>query len=278
MQRGSRMSGASEQLSLPLSMSYAVDSPARTYPARAAARALLAAARACGVSTVASFPNSIPSGSSSRTFSVARRDGSTGSCVSWKSSAMDAYLSHCRRKMSVLLISGDDSSLLPTAVASNGHSNRGGGSGRTGPVRYSLIGLAYRGTLPTLTASAANRGRAALGGNAQGGPSLAQVLLPTLTVAGNYNRKGASPESGDGLVTALREMYPTLCARDAKGPGPAHTRAGSDLPQVVGGHLNVPWLLWFMGFPLDWLEVNDDAEFVRSAMRSSRSVPKSSGG
>ena len=191
---------------------------------------------------------------------------------------MDAYLSLCRRRMSALLISGDESLLLPTAVASNGHSNKGGGSGRTGPIRYSLIGLAYKGQLPTLTASSANRGRAALGKNARGGPSLGEVLLPTLTVAGNYNRKGASPESGDGLVTALRKTFPTLCTQDAKGPGPALSERSPDLAKSVGGNLNVPWILWFMGFPLDWLEVNDDAAFVRSVMRSSRSAPKSSDG
>src|SRR5574337_307294 len=37
--------------------------------------------------------------------------------------------------------------------------------------------------------------------------------LPTLTVCGNYNRKGASPTSGDGLATAVRRM-PTLVASD----------------------------------------------------------------
>lgn len=34
--------------------------------------------------------------------------------------------------------------------------------------------------------------------------------LPTPTVCGNYNRKGASPTSGDGLATALRRL-PTPC-------------------------------------------------------------------
>lgn len=47
-------------------------------------------------------------------------------------------------------------------------------------------------------------------------------LFPTLTVCGNYNRKGASPTSGDGLAT------------------------------VVGGKLNPRWLEWFMGFPVGW--------------------------
>ena len=40
-------------------------------------------------------------------------------------------------------------------------------------------------------------------------------LLPTLTVCGNYNAKGASPTSGDGLATALKRL-PTLDASQHK--------------------------------------------------------------
>lgn len=47
-------------------------------------------------------------------------------------------------------------------------------------------------------------------------------LWPTLTVHGNYNRKGASPNSGDGLAT------------------------------VIGGPLNPTWCEWFMGWPIGW--------------------------
>ena len=42
------------------------------------------------------------------------------------------------------------------------------------------------------------------------------ALLPTLTVCGNWNRKGASPNSGDGLATALKRL-PTLTASDLDG-------------------------------------------------------------
>jgi hypothetical protein len=42
-------------------------------------------------------------------------------------------------------------------------------------------------------------------------------LLPTLTVTGNYNRKGASRTSGDGLATVLKRMLPTLTAQDVRG-------------------------------------------------------------
>lgn len=41
-------------------------------------------------------------------------------------------------------------------------------------------------------------------------------LLPTLTVCGNWNRKGASTNSGNGIATALN-LLPTLTASEASG-------------------------------------------------------------
>ncbi len=145
--------------------------------------------------------------------------------------------------------------------------------------------------------------------------AIACSSLPTLTVCGNYNRAGASQKSGDGLRTALlptltattygtrnngtrdgvngyatkgspsletmarRGMLPTLCSRDEKGPGPASkSKSGRDLPLELGGHLNPEWCLWFMGFPVGWLDVDDAPAFARSATPSSRSAPKSSAG
>lgn len=55
-------------------------------------------------------------------------------------------------------------------------------------------------------------------------------LLPTLTVCGNYNRKGASKASGDGLATALKRMG-------------------------GGGPLNPMWCEWFQGWPMGWTEL-----------------------
>jgi len=132
-------------------------------------------------------------------------------------------------------------------------------------------------------------------------------LLPTLTVAGNYNRKGASKNSGDGLRTTLlptlsasaygsnkggsagregpdrpsletlakRGILPTLTTRDEKGPGPASkSKGGRDLPHTLGGHLNPDWCRWFMGFPEAWLDVDDAHAFARSATASSRNKQK----
>lgn len=49
---------------------------------------------------------------------------------------------------------------------------------------------------------------------------------PTPTVCGNYNKKGASKTSGDGLAT------------------------------VVGGKLNPMWVEWLMGFPTEYTDLN----------------------
>lgn len=60
------------------------------------------------------------------------------------------------------------------------------------------------------------------------------ALLPTLTVCGNWNRKGASLHSGDGLASALRKL-PTLCSRDHRNSGgKALTKRGrSRLPTAL---------------------------------------------
>ena len=53
----------------------------------------------------------------------------------------------------------------------------------------------------------------------------AQVNWATPTVCGNYNRKGVSKTSGDGLATQ------------------------------VGGKLNPTWVEWLMGWPLGWTDL-----------------------
>lgn len=126
-------------------------------------------------------------------------------------------------------------------------------------------------------------------------------LWPTPTINGNYNRKGASATSGDGLATAVR-MWPTPRSADAdKGirtaAGHAKERErrgnGVDLPTavhfstprttprtareydgvspLVHGGLNPTWVEWLMGFPLEYTALEP------SAMPLSRKSPKSSG-
>lgn len=67
----------------------------------------------------------------------------------------------------------------------------------------------------------------------EGGPNLrtAVSLWPTPTINGNYNRKGLSATSGDGLATAVN---------------------ADQLPNQVGGSLNPEWVELLMGWPKGW--------------------------
>jgi hypothetical protein len=128
--------------------------------------------------------------------------------------------------------------------------------------------------------------------NSRGEPKLsAQVLMwPTPTVDGNYNRKGLSPASGDGLATAVA-MWPTptaslggpepegktgrkLATMVAKFPTPCATDHKTGYPQdsaagvaqrakrakplrdtaAPGGQLNPTWVEWLMGWPIGWTD------------------------
>lgn len=98
---------------------------------------------------------------------------------------------------------------LPTPTAQCYGSNKGGSAGRVGKARHSLQSMARTG------------------------------MWPTPTVCGNYNRKGASARSGDGLATA------------------------------VGGTLSVDWTEWLMGWPIGWtacepLETDKFRQWLRS--------------
>lgn len=285
-------------------ISSAAGSHARTQAQQARALALAAIEAAFGLSSGVWSQSSGLRGWLSKTWRAGRADGWTLSESHWKSSTMSRFRSRFRRRIAALGTREHGFSLLPTLVATRGGHNQGGAAGREGPIRPSLDTLAKSG-----------------------------ALLPTLTVCGNYNRKGASKNSGDGLRTALlptmtasetqrgsqqayprgnltltgalqekllptmtasaadrgkamrgknaqggaslhEALLPTLCARDEKGPGPAHTQGGADLPSTLGGHLNPDWCLWFQGFPAAWLDVDDAPAFVRSAKSSSRTKPK----
>jgi hypothetical protein len=94
---------------------------------------------------------------------------------------------------------------------------------------------------------------------------IALNLLPTPTVNGNYNRKGASKTSGDGLATFV-EKFPTPKLSDYKGCGKlgsksnVHDLKKRNLKGVVidktGGQLNPTWVEWLMGYPSGWTDLN----------------------
>ena len=116
-------------------------------------------------------------------------------------------------------------------------------------------------------------------------------LWPTPTVCGNYNRKGASANSGDGLATAVKawptptaslgtkggrvtprkgreggtlieavsqRTYATPTARDwrsGKASRATMERNSRPLSEQVGGSLNPTWVEWLMGWPLGWTDL-----------------------
>lgn len=101
--------------------------------------------------------------------------------------------------------------------------------------------------------------------------------LPTLTICGNYNRKGASKTSGDGLITALlkRRRFPTLNAVQGNCVGRLDELGGSGNPfrgLDVGKLLLSPsFAEEFMGFPIGSSALRD------SETLKSRSKPQQHG-
>jgi hypothetical protein len=217
---------------------FAADSPARTSAPPADERGLEGSGPASGTTSPRSSSKSGRRGSSSKTSRRARVVGCVQSGTTCTCSDIERAPWGLPQVTSELRIDASESSLLPTLT-------------ETGNMLCpSMQKWPSHRLLPTLTASIAERGYSGhtRGPNAQGGPSLAERLLPTLT------------------------------RRDEKGPGPTHTRAGADLPQSLGGHLSADWCRWFMGFPAGWLDVDDDAVLARSATPSSRNARKSSAG
>ena len=92
-------------------------------------------------------------------------------------------------------------------------------------------------------------------------------LWPTPTVCGNYNRKGASPNSGDGLATAVkRSLWPTPTATLGTHGGRVtkeKARLGGTLIEAVSvfndvgvwGQLNPAWVERMMGWPDGWTDL-----------------------
>ena len=147
----------------------------------------------------------------------------------------------------------NDSGLLPTPLASNtkAHHMRSGGR----PARSYI---------PTPIATEWKNGCGKTGNRApekaaKAGMKLGEYakLWPTPTVCGNYNRKGASATSGDGLATAVLKVA-TPTARDwrsGKASQATHDKNSRPLSEQIGGSLNPTWVEWLMGWPLGWTDL-----------------------
>ena len=264
----------------PRPMSSAADSRAKTCRPPASAPGSKGRARGSGTNSTGSSASSTPAGSSSRTAFTGGEPGCPSCGAPSTSAGIPACRFACRPLTLGPVTNANAPSYLPTLLECDHRLKpRGRGSvARGGGLRLGNV------LLPTLTSSSATRGAQVRGGKAQGGPSLMEVL-PTLTVKGNYNRKGLSPRSGDGLLTALqvrirptlvasadresckphgrpplRKILPTLLAKDWRSGlarGPTNSRPVTEvicafLGPEEWGLLNPCWAEVFMGFPMGW--------------------------
>jgi len=95
----------------------------------------------------------------------------------------------------------------------------------------------------------------------QGGMPLgvAVRMWPTPTVKGNYNKKGLSPKSGDGLATAVKKFptprsSPIMAARCRKPRGKYNLEEEVG-PMKAGWALSPDWVELLMGFPKGYTDV-----------------------
>ena len=140
---------------------------------------------------------------SSRTSKDTSTGDSNQSSKTWKAQVTIQRGEYSQRKKLAHLTKGNASSFLPTPTATPYGNNQGGAAGRTGQVRHSLESMAKH------------------------------DLWPTPTLHGNYNRKGASQNSGDGLETAVKkELWPTPTATERSGTNPK-TGKGHGLSKAV---------------------------------------------
>lgn len=85
-------------------------------------------------------------------------------------------------------------------------------------------------------------------------------LWPTPSVQGNYNRRGLSANSGDGLATAVVKMWATPSSADCKGShgGGQGGSLRTDIHNAGGGQLSPDWVECLMNFPLGWTDPDCD--------------------
>ncbi len=138
--------------------------------------------------------------------------------------------------------------LWPTPMARNGDPKRGMPTAAAAERRFAKgkrnleDAVAIGSKWPTPLA-ADNRPGGSISRSGDPKLSLAVLLWATPTVKGNHNKKGLSPNSGDGLSTQ------------------------------VGGALNPTWVEWLMGYPIEWTVCADWATPLFRKPRVKRSKP-----
>ncbi len=212
-----------------LLMWYRGDSRARTSASQAPVTALKASVADSGAKWHASFAKYDRDSSSWKTHQHSLLGGLESFSQTWPSSGVMRDGECWERTTLAPCTSANESGLLPTPVAIDTGSRFN---------RSPSDGAALR---PTLGAMARFN------------------LWPTPTVKGNYNRKGLTKQSGDGLATAVMR-WPTPTARDYRGVHRSErgrerrleNARGIPLNEAAGGLLNPTWVEWLMGWPIGW--------------------------
>lgn len=213
--------------------------PARTSALRVVGQELTENDQASGVKCRASLAKFSRATSSWKTAQRSLLGDSDESSVIWPRSGMTADGKCWELPMSERRTSGTGSGLWPTPQT-RGFTNDGDlmALGRMFDSYEEMSRMAYR---------AADKKK--------------QQYWPTPTVCGNYNRKGASPTSGDDLATAVLKCA-TPTARDWKSGKASQAtmeRNSRPLSEQIGGSLNPTWVEWLMGWPLGWTDLKPSA-------------------
>ncbi len=245
-------------------------SRAKTSASPAREQALTAPDQACGPTWRGSLARFDPALSSWRTAQPSLLGDSEECSVTWPRSGMTAGGLCWELPTLAPPTSATGSGLwVPTPCAIDAKPITGGNLyvTETGTVRHmrpdgksSSRGLAASAAMwPTPTSSLGTKGGLVTPAKSREGGTLIEALSarsawPTPTVCGNYNRKGASPTSGDGLETAVRKCAtPTASPwRSGKASQATMDRNSRPLSEQIGGSLNPTWVELLMGWPKGW--------------------------
>ena len=251
----------------------------KTFHSRALAKALLAHAQACGISSLVSSASAGPSGSSSKTSQAVPSGGSMPWRTSWDSKATRQFRSLSQPKLSGPRTGAQGSSWsrgeYPTPTAARyGSSNNGdphdGREGYATAQNPSLHSWAAGWPTPSASEDRAERVIDPAWNNYRKGARLGTVAVNTLwptAMAGDANSRGSrigNPTTAAHPGTSLTDAT----CRSGHQPPTTCTHGGPCRPM-----LNPQFVAWLMGFPLDWLDVNTNSKPL--ATRSSRRAPKS---
>lgn len=209
-----------------------------------------------------------PLGCLVRTLLESSRWSSTECFLTWRVKVTPANRLLFQLAPSMPSTDGTGCGLLPTAVQSNGHYNQGGGSGRVGKKRYSLIGMAKKNLWPIPRSQEKEQHN-----SRDVGMALSKMVkiwpTPRVTKNGGYGRHRGNNKARleDEVHNPMRYPAPTANRRDGL---QSHGR------NVVSGSLNPAFVEWLMGFPLGFTALKDSAmqSFRKSRMKSSKRLRK----